>query len=254
VVNGSEPAGGPKRLLGEIPFDAATTPLGGINPNNLHYHAIGDQFYHILCTYANLDRHSRLLDVGCGTGRLAAAIADKIRSFDGFDAHPGYVEYCRTNRLGTYQHLDVRHNEYNPSGIMEPTAVTFPYGDRAFDVVTAIALYNHFHTDWFLHYLGETARVLRAGGHALFTCLLLNGLSIPKIPTLKHPYALSHRTETSWHSSAARPLLNVAHQEMVVRRRCLEVGLRIVEPISYGQWAYGLNPLAGPDVVIAVRT
>jgi SAM-dependent methyltransferase len=239
--------------LGEIPFNEATAPLGGINPNNQHYRTIGEQFYRLLCSHANLDRNGRLLDVGCGTGRLAAAAADKIRAYDGFDVHSDYLNHCRRHYSGNYQHLDVQHDEYNPNGSIEPTVARFPYGDSSFDVVAAVALYNHFHTDWLLHYLAETARVLKPGGCTLFTCLLLNGFSHAKIPTLPRPYNLPHRTPASWHSSAERPLLNVAHPEMMVRRKCLEVGLRIMEPIAYGQWAHGPNPLAGPDVVIAVN-
>ncbi len=247
----------PRRLLHEIRVDpGVTAPLGGLNPYSPHFARIGKQFHQLLIEHAGLHKNSRLLDVGCGTGRLAHPLQDFLEvDYHGFDVHPHFIDYCqKTYRKKNFKfkHVDVRHDEYNPGGTLDPAKFEFPYPSRSFDVVTAIAVFNHLHTKWVFQYVREIARVLKPKGIFLGTMLLLNQQSMEWINgRQKPPYQFSHRTPESWHDFEDRPLFNVAHPEEGIRRVFIKSNLMLREPVRYGEWCESKIALAGPDVLIA---
>jgi ubiquinone/menaquinone biosynthesis C-methylase UbiE len=92
----------------------------------------------------------RVLDAGCGSGPLSAALRDRGAVVTGVDASAGMVELAR-RRLGVGG--DVR---------VADLADPLPFSDGAFDVVTA-SLVLHYLRDWG-PVLGELRRVLVPGG------------------------------------------------------------------------------------------
>jgi 2-polyprenyl-3-methyl-5-hydroxy-6-metoxy-1,4-benzoquinol methylase len=120
----------PKRaaLLGDIRVDASDTkPLGGLNPYNPYFDSIGKQFHRLLIDHAGLTNMSSILDVGCGTGRLAKQLQDHGGNYYGFDVNDHFVDYCRSSyKKGHFDCCDVRHDEYNPNGCIDPLAFEFP--------------------------------------------------------------------------------------------------------------------------------
>ena len=247
----------PRRLLHEIRVDpGVTAPLGGLNPYSPHYARIGKQFHRLLIEQTGLHRGSRLLDVGCGTGRLAHPLQDFLEGdYHGFDVHPHFIDYCQqtyTKKNFHFKHVDILHDEYNPTGKLDPATFEFPYPSRSFDVVAAVAIFNHFHTRWVFQYVREIARVLKPKGTFLGTILLLNQQSMEFINRRqKPPYQFSHRTPESWHDFQDRPLFNVVHPEEGIRRVFIKSNLMLREPIRYGEWCESKIALAGPDVLVA---
>ncbi|MFB9730908.1 class I SAM-dependent methyltransferase [Ornithinimicrobium kibberense] len=95
-------------------------------------------------------RGRRVLDAGCGSGPLTAALRDKGADASGFDLSPAMIALAR-ERLG--DGVDLR---------VADLAARLPYDDPAFDVaVCSLAL--HYLQDW-AGPLGELRRVLRPGG------------------------------------------------------------------------------------------
>ncbi len=244
-------------LLHEIRVDPSiTAPLGGLNPYSPHYQRIGKQFHRLLIEQAGLHQNSRLLDFGCGTGRLAHPLQDFLAGdYHGFDVHPHFIDYCQqtyTKPNFHFKHADIRHSEYNPQGVVDPTVFEFPSEARSLDIVTGIAVFNHFQTNWIFQYVRQIARVLKPKGIFLGTILLLNQQSIEFINRrTKPPYQFSHRTPESWHDFENRPLFNVAHPEEAIRRVFIKSNLMIKEPIRYGDWCESKIAIAGPDVLVA---
>lgn len=247
----------PVTRLADIKIDPAQKkPLGGLNPYSPHFDQIGQQFRRILTEHAGLNRKSRVLDVGCGTGRLAKALTGAVHSYHGLDVHQGFIDYCKTTyRDQDFTYADVRHDEYNPGGTVEPTTYEFPYPARSFDLVCVVAVFNHFYTPWVFQYVRQISRVLRPKGLLVATFLLLNQRSMEVINTrTRTPYLFPHRTDESWHDDGGRPLLNVAHPEEAVRRVCIKSNLMIREPLRYGEWVGSKIALAGPDIIIAQKS
>ncbi len=246
-------------FLADLPIHPGVlVPLGGLNPYNPYFDKIGVQFKNLLIGHAGLTLGSRVLDVGCGTGRLAKQLVPFLDRgyYCGFDVHPKYVEYCKEHYKGNceFARFDLFHDEYNRFGTIDPLGFEFPYLNNSFDVVAVVAVFNHFRIEWVCHYLGQVGRVLRPRGVLLATILLLSHQSVPFIGSrVKPPYQFGYKGVESWYDFESRPLFNVAHSEAVVRRAMIRGGLMIREPIRYGEWCEAKHALAGPDMLIAVK-
>jgi SAM-dependent methyltransferase len=95
----------------------------------------------------------RILDAGCGSGPLFAALRDRGGVVSGFDKSAGMLELAR-RRLGPGADLRV-------ADLGSP----LPYADGAFDDVIA-SLVLHYFADWTAP-LAELRRVLRPGGRLI---------------------------------------------------------------------------------------
>ncbi|GGS86989.1 class I SAM-dependent methyltransferase [Nonomuraea spiralis] len=95
----------------------------------------------------------RILDAGCGSGPLFAALRDRGAVVTGIDASAGMLEQAR-RRLGADAELRVAD-----------LAGPLPFPDEAFDDVTA-SLVLHYLEDWGPT-LAELRRVLKPGGRLL---------------------------------------------------------------------------------------
>lgn len=99
------------------------------------------------------DRH--VLDAGCGSGPLAAALVDRGARVTGFDGSPQMIELAQ-RRLGSAVPLRV-HDLSQP----------LPYADGEFDDVVA-SLVLHYLEDW-RPPLAEIRRVLKPGGRVVMS-------------------------------------------------------------------------------------
>lgn len=135
----------------------------------------------------------RILDVGCGSGPLFAALRERGAVVSGCDASAKMVEVAR-RKLGDGADLRV-------ADLGEP----LPYPDGAFDDVVA-ALVLHYLEDWAAP-LAEIRRVLEPGGR------LIMAVNHPILYKMVHPegdyFAIAKWTDeyafgvlTYWH----RPL------------------------------------------------
>jgi SAM-dependent methyltransferase len=95
----------------------------------------------------------RILDAGCGSGPLSAALRDRGAVITGLDSSAGMLELAR-RRLGPDADLRL-------ADLGQP----LPFGDGAFDDVVA-ALVLHYLEDWTAP-LAELRRVLRPGGRLI---------------------------------------------------------------------------------------
>jgi demethylmenaquinone methyltransferase/2-methoxy-6-polyprenyl-1,4-benzoquinol methylase/phosphoethanolamine N-methyltransferase len=106
---------------------------------------------------AEIARGERILDVGCGPGRLAIAaamVAGSAGETCGIDPAPEMVELARRKaaRAGARAQFDV--------GVIE----ALPYADDYFDVVLSSLMLHHLPDELKRRGLGEIRRVLRPGG------------------------------------------------------------------------------------------
>jgi len=97
----------------------------------------------------------RILDAGCGSGPLSAALRDRGAVVSGFDVSAGMVELAR-QRLGDGADLRV-------ADLGSP----LPYPDDTFDDVVA-SLVLHYLEDWGPA-LAELRRVLKPGGRLVMS-------------------------------------------------------------------------------------
>jgi SAM-dependent methyltransferase len=129
-----------------------------------------------------LEADHRVLDIGCGIGRVALGLTGVLSpkgSYDGFDVDARAVQWCTENLSPRYPNLRFTHAKvatarHNRGGV--PAAeYRFPFDDASFDFAFATSVFTHLEMDAALRYFAEAHRVLRPGGILLATVFLLDG-------------------------------------------------------------------------------
>jgi SAM-dependent methyltransferase len=228
------------------------------------YHEIGREFLSHLRELCDLRPGDRVLDIGCGAGRMAVPLSGYLKangSYDGFDVNRRGIDWCQRHlareRPGfRFHHMDVYNAEYNPRGTLAPDEVAFPFGPDGFTVALSISVFTHMLPADVDHYIGEISRVLDRSGRALLTWFLFDDDSGPRDSSraLQH-FGFSGDGYRA--TDADRPELAVAYATADVRALLDRHGLRVQEPIHYGSWALG-SWRGGPaarsfqDIVVAV--
>jgi SAM-dependent methyltransferase len=137
-----------------------------------------------LVSHCGLTKDSALLDIGCGFGRLAIGVLDRlgdVRDYRGVDVSAAAVTWCRRH-IGAFHpsfhftRLDVKNERYNPGGQEITRAFRLPVDDAAFDVAYAYSVFSHMELADIEHYLAELRRVLRPGGAAFVTLFVADAV------------------------------------------------------------------------------
>ena len=115
-------------------------------------------------------RGDRVLDIGCGNGRMYQLLAEKAISYEGIDVSAGLIRHAQAQwgSVGTLAQsgstFDARANFRVGSWL------ALPYPDASFDVVVSIATLHHIPSgELRLTAMREAARVLKPGGFFMMT-------------------------------------------------------------------------------------
>jgi len=118
-----------------------------------------------------LQPDDRVLDVGCGVGRVAIPLTGTLSprgSYEGFDVNRSWIRWCQRNITRAhprfrFKAVSVANTHYGRGGV-DPSRFRFPYEDESFDFVFAMSLFTHMNAAGVHQYLREAHRVLRPGG------------------------------------------------------------------------------------------
>jgi SAM-dependent methyltransferase len=111
---------------------------------------------------------SRVMDIGCGCGRMAHALRRHgfRGTYDGVDVDREMVAWCAENFPGDgfrFHFADIYSKVYNPGGSKE--SYRLPVADHVQDLVVGQSLLTHLLEEDVVNYLTEGHRVLDAGGY-----------------------------------------------------------------------------------------
>jgi SAM-dependent methyltransferase len=203
----------------------------------------------------------RVLDVGCGVGRMALALAGYLApegSYEGFDIVAPGVEWCRTHVTRRFprfrfQAADVHNADYNPQGRCHDSEYTFPYPDASFDFVLLASVFTHMLPAGVENYVYEISRVLTPGGRCFITFFLWNDKTAALVRAGKAMFSLRHERGVYRIEDRRHPEAVVCYDEAHVVSLLAKYGLELDGPVHYGSWSGRENCFSGQDVVTATR-
>ncbi len=203
-----------------------------------------------------------VLDVGCGSGRMALPLTGYLNSegrYAGFDISQKAIAWCQEHITSAHPNFqfevsDIYNSLYNPKGKYQSLDFRFPYPDASFDVVFLTSVFTHMFPPDVEHYLDEISRVLKPGGRCLCTYFLLNDESLAHIAEGKSAHNFQHEGPGYRTIHKKRPEEAIGLPETFVRDVYGKFGLAVHEPLHYGSWSGREPRLSFQDIVIATKT
>jgi len=223
-----------------------------------NFKAIGNAYLKIFIDICDLKPNARVLDVGCGIGRMAIPLTkflSKNGSYEGFDVVSIGINWLRENISPKYPNFrfklaNVYNKKYNPKGQYKAHKYKFPYEKESFDFVFATSVFTHMLPQDVNNYISEISYVLRRKGSCLITFYLLNSESLDLIEKEKSTLNFKYILKEYGTIDSNIPERAIAYDESFIRSLCIKYGLNIKEPIYYGSWCGRQNAFRYQDIVI----
>ncbi|MGA2177714.1 MAG: class I SAM-dependent methyltransferase [Verrucomicrobiota bacterium] len=225
------------------------------------FQGVGREFFRHFTQIGALKPHHRVLDVGCGCGRMAVPmipfLSDKGEYY-GFDIVPAAIKWSQKHIAAQHPRFhfelaDIYNKAYNRSGKLKSDEYRFPYQDGFFDFAILTSVFTHMLAGDMEHYLSEIARTLKAGGRCMISFFLLNSDALALIGKGKSAINLKHPLPHCAVSNQKVPEAAVAYEEAFIRERFAKYKLEIIEPIHYGSWPGRDRFLSYQDIILAVK-
>lgn len=246
-------------------FTGRRDPL--IPPYTLHgigngdYIKTGEEFFNHFVSIAEIQPNERILEVGCGTGRMARPLTKYLKDghYDGMDIVSPSINWCSKAYTGNHPNFhfhfsDIYNKEYNPSGKVKASEYRFPFEDSSFDFVFLTSVFTHMFPPDVENYISEISRVLKKDGRCFITYFLLNTESLGNIKDNRSSFNFEYELEGCRTSNKETPEAAIAYDENKIRELYNKYKLDIAEPIKYGTWCGKSDGLSYQDIVFAKKT
>jgi SAM-dependent methyltransferase len=188
---------------------------------------------------------TRILEIGCGCGRVASSLAtdDELTalgvSYGGMDVDRASIQWCdrhisKRNPRFRFYHADCFNPSYNPTGSVPAESYSFPHVDQSQDLILLTSVLTHILPDELTHYLSEISRLLAPDGTAYTSFFLYEtreeaadkaGRHSLSFPVARGHYAVNREDF---------PTNAVAYEECYIRQAVEAAGLKVLEPVRYG--------------------
>lgn len=223
------------------------------------FKSIGEEFLNYFIEIAGLKSDSRVLDIGCGIGRMALPLTKYLNAaggYEGVDIVASAINWCRKNITPKYpnfhfQSADIYNKAFNRRGKHKAADYKFPYADESFDFIFLASVFTHMLPFDMENYFSEIARLLKSSGRCLITFFLINRESLKLIEAKLSEIDFKYATKEYRTTDRNTPESTLAYEEAFIRRLYEHYRLDIVEPIRYGAWCKRSHFLSYQDIIVA---
>lgn len=206
---------------------------------------------------ANLRPGEPVLDVGCGLGCKAFALAHYLGRdgrYEGFDISEAFIQNA-SKRFGSlpnfnFRKADVYNKAYNRRGTLRAADFAFPYDDGSFSFVLCISVFTHMVKAEVANYLKEIRRVIREDGRCFATFFIIDDEAEALIDQKRSSLDLRRAMPDGTLVTHRRlPEMAVAYREADLRKMVEAAGFEIAQQ-HCGQWPGRLKFLTYQDVCL----
>ena len=217
----------------------------------------GKEFLRHFIELAHLAPQARVLEIGCGSGRMALPLTRHLQdgAYTGIDITPKSIAWCqqhitRRHPHFVFVHADLYNKRYNPEGTLQASTYPFPFADQGFDFIFLTSVFTHLLPADTTHYLQEIARLLAPQGNALLTFFLLDNRQAELAAAGKNDIRFDYGEGIYRVRDADVPESAVAYQESYIVEQLATWGLTLQSPIYYGTWSGRPDGLSYQDILI----
>ncbi len=230
--------------------------VGGSN-----FEGVGQEFLALFKNLANLQPDEHILEIGCGSGRMAIPLItylNKQGAYTGMDIVAESINWCQKNitpRHPNFQflHTDLHNKRYNPAGRYRAEEFSFPFDDGRFDFIFLTSVFTHLLPNEVENYLREIARLLHPAGRSLITVFLLNEQQQTLAEQGKNDIDFKYGSDSYKVRDETVPESAVAYDEDYIRKIISRCGLTLTAPVEFGNWSGREDGLSYQDILLVRR-
>ena len=119
-----------------------------------HGYPTKENFYNFTEEIPDLNKDMRVLDFGCGPGRVVKTIAPNVKEYVGVDVCAGFIAMAKEH-----------HKDYKNVSFYQCNGRDLKmFEDNSFDYLYERLVFIHVPKEWIIGYVVEFHRVLKSGG------------------------------------------------------------------------------------------
>ena len=227
------------------------------------FEAISNSHIMTLQEHTPIQRGYSIIEIGCGIGRDAIPLTNIIGpdgQYLGVDIVKDSIDWCTANISARHPnfrfvHFDIADQLHNPHGSSQTTAFSIPATDRTVDRIILWSVFTHMTKGDIVHYLRESARVLKPSGKVFATWFVVSDEILAKARTVNlTPFNLrfEHQIDDGcFINDLQYPMGAVAYTREVLLSAIQSGGLALSGDILPGAWSgYWSKPKGGQDATI----
>ncbi len=143
----------------------------------------GNQIVAELLSKKFVKADSKVLDIGCGIGRIAIPLTDVISlkadgEYHGFDIVERGIKWCKENIKSKYPHFNFLcvplNNDLYVNNDRKASEFIFPYKENQFDLIISNSVFTHMLPSDLENYLDQISKVLKPGGVVRATFFIID--------------------------------------------------------------------------------
>ena len=221
----------------------------------------GEREIQTLVDLCDLGADDHILKVGCGCGRLALALSERLGPagrYEGFDVAQPLLDWCRANLEPAlpnfrFRLVDVAAPGQNPGGGVTASDYRFPYDNETFDVVIVASVFTHMLSDGIENYVAEVARVLKPSGRCFATLFLFDSAAATAVAEGTTIFDFRYRIGRCLAFDPEHPEEGIACDEGWMLGLLERSDLK-VDQVRHGDWRAVRSHATSQDIIVARKT